>query len=313
MRRAVAVLACLAVLSPATPAAAAPATVTWTVQPAGTNGPDGRRWAEHTLDPGGTVTDHLAVRNLGDATAVFALKAADGYLTENGRFNMLPSDRRSADGGTWISVQETVTVAAGRTVVVPFTVTAPADAAPGDHPAGIAASIAGKRGTVQVESRVGFRVLLRASGTLRPALAVFGVTTRFRPNWNPLRPGTLHVAYTVANTGNVRAGIQGRVAGNRADLGELLPGGSRTATAAAESWPLGRIRTTLTLTPVVPGAAAEPHTVTVTTWALPWPQVLALAAVAVLILLARMRRARLKRLLEQARLEGRRSAGATTP
>ncbi|MFC4066669.1 hypothetical protein [Actinoplanes subglobosus] len=49
---------------------------------------------------------------------------------------------------------------------------------PGDHPAGIAASVAGTQGTVQIESRVGFRLLLRASGTLRPAVTADRITMR---------------------------------------------------------------------------------------------------------------------------------------
>src|SRR4051812_37064437 len=112
MRRVVVAVIAAALLLPATPAAAAPASgsVTWTVQPAGKTGPDGRRWIEQTLDPGRTVTEHLAVRNFGDTPAVFALKAADGYLTGKGRFNMLPSDQKSVDGGTWISVQQSVSV-----------------------------------------------------------------------------------------------------------------------------------------------------------------------------------------------------------
>lgn len=319
MRRAAAVIASLALLTPATPAAAAPATVTWTVQPAGANGPDGRRWAEHTLDPGRRITDHLAVRNLGDTTAVFALNAADGYLTGKGRFNMLPSDQKSADGGTWITVQDSVTVKAGQTAVVPFTVAVPGNATPGDHPAGIAASISGKQGTVQVESRVGFRVLLRVTGTLQPALAASGVEARYERNWNPLRPGALHVAYTVANTGNVRAGVHSRVTASSlftgtesgGDLGELLPGGNRAAETRLDGvWALGRVRTTVTLS--VPGA--EPQVVTVTAWVPPWPQLLAAAVVAVLLALLRLavraRRQHLQRLLEQARQEGRRSVGA---
>ncbi|MEU8660872.1 hypothetical protein [Actinoplanes philippinensis] len=193
MRRAAAVLA---VLLPVVPAAAAPTTVNWTVQPATAAGPDGRRWIEHTLEPGGQVTEHLAVRNLGDTSAVFTLSAADGCLTAKGRFNMLPSDRPSAGGGTWVSVPGTVTVGAGRTVVVPFSITAPAGVTPGDHPAGIAASIAGSRGTVQVESRVGFRLMLRAAGMLRPSVTADRITLGYARTWNPFQPGTVRVTYT---------------------------------------------------------------------------------------------------------------------
>jgi hypothetical protein len=313
MRRAAAVLAALAVLSPAAPAAAAPATVTWTVQPATAAGPDGRRWIERTLDPGKQVTEHLAVRNLGDATAVFTLSAADGYLTGKGRFNMLPSDRKSIGGGTWITVPPTVTVRAGGTAVVPFTITVPTGVTPGDHPAGIAASIAGAQGTVQVESRVGFRLLLRASGTLHPELTAGAVRAEYGRSWNPLKPGRLRVFYTVANTGNVRVDARARVNGVTTELGELLPGGSRAgATRVDGVWGLGRLRTTVELQPTVPGeSTARPSaTVTVTSWAVPWPQLLVLAAAGLLLAAWRLRRRRLASMLARAREEGRRSATA---
>ncbi|WP_328472126.1 DUF916 domain-containing protein [Actinoplanes sp. NBC_00393] len=317
MRRPLAVLAALlTAAAPAAipgPASAAPAAVTWTVQPASATAPDGRRWMEHTLDPGAQLTEHLAVRNLGDTTAVFALSAADGYLTGKGRFNMLPSGQKSVDGGTWIDVQDTVTVEPGRTAVVPFTITVPADAAPGDHPAGIAASIAGRQGTVQVESRVGFRVLLRAAGAITPALATSNVLVQHERSWNPLRPGTVQVSYTVANTGNVRLDVtaSARTAGRSADtpIGELLPGGTRAVETRIDGvWPLGRLRTTVGLD------SAAPHSLTVTTWAMPWPQLLLAAALIGLSLALRAinchRRRRLESLLAQARLEGAKSVAS---
>jgi hypothetical protein len=334
MRRAAAVLAALAVvpmtaLSPAGPAAAAgsspmaaglsptaaPATVTWTVQPATAAGPDGRRWIERTLDPGQQVTEHLAVRNLGDATAVFTLSAADGYLTDKGRFNMLPSDRKSVDGGTWITVPAAVTVRPGGTAVVPFTITVPAGVTPGDHPAGVAASIAGAQGTVQVESRVGFRLLLRASGTLRPELTAGRIETTYERSWNPLSPGRLQISYTVANTGNVRVQTRARITAGTgtatADLGELLPTGSRTTQTRVDGvWGLGRLRTTVQLEPTVAGETVSrpAATVTVTTWVVPWPQMLPLVAAGLLLVAWRLRRRRLAAMLARAREEGRRSA-----
>jgi hypothetical protein len=333
LRRALTTLLVAAIAVPLTPAAAAAepdrATLTWTVQPAGAGGPDGRRWIERDLEPGAVVTEHLAVRNLSDAAAVFALKAADGYLTDKGRFNMLASDQPSKDGGTWIAVQHTVTVAANETKVVPFTITVPRTATPGDHPAGIAASVVSGAGTVQVESRVGFRVLLRAGGALRPALSADHVDVRYERSWNPLRSGTIHVTYTAANTGNVRVEARGRAEVTELfgahvrsrDVGgeELLPGGDHTTdTRIGGVWASGRLRTTLTLTPSIlgttgTGTAAAPTTVTVTTWAIPWAQLILTAAVVALALAlrtaVRLRRRRLARMLELAREEGRRSAG----
>ncbi|WP_433060793.1 hypothetical protein [Dactylosporangium sp. CS-033363] len=300
-RTAVVLAAVLAV--PLAPIPAAADAVTWTVQPATDKGPDERRWIERTLDPGQVVTEHMAVRNLGKTPTVFALTAADGYLTDKGRFNMLPADQPSKDGGTWIAVRRDVTVGPNETLVVPFTITVPKDAAPGDHPAGIAASVLSSSGTVAVDSRVGFRVMMRASGAVKPAVTADRLTVRYERSWNPLRSGTVHIGYSTTNTGNVHvtphaeaevselfgANTRARPVGS----GELLPGGSRADTAAVGGvWALGRVKTSVTVTD-----AGPPVTVAVTSWLLPWPQ---LVVVAALLLLWRLHRL----LLNRARLEG---------
>jgi len=164
-----------------------------------------------------------------------------------------------------------------------------------------------------VESRVGFRVLLRASGAVRPALSAADLSVSYARSWNPLRSGTIHLSYTATNTGNVRVATGPRVevssllSRSRSLTGaELLPGGTHTATATVVGvWSLGRLRTTVTLTPAVlggaPGVAGPPTSVTVTTWALPWPQLLLVAALVALALVARYRRRRFRRLLAEAR------------
>ncbi|MFC0527479.1 hypothetical protein [Phytohabitans kaempferiae] len=327
--RLLAVLAAVLVTVPIAPAAAlaepTPPTVTWSVQPADEQGPDGRRWIEPTLDPGQVVTEHLAVRNFGDRTVVFSLKAADGYLTDKGRFNMLPSNRESVDGGTWIKVQETVSVGPDQTKVVPFTITVPPDATPGDHPAGIAASITSTGGTVAVESRVGFRVMTRVSGTATAALAVGDLTATYRHSWNPFAAGTVRVRYTTANDGNVAVTGTGEVrvtelfglAGHdtRAEVAELLPRGGREVDVRVGGvWALGPLRTTVDLTPTLPeggpaGAEVRPASATVTVWTLPWPQLVLAALAGVLVfafrVAARRRRQRLEGMLARARDEGR--------
>jgi hypothetical protein len=313
-------------------AAPAPPTLTWAVQPADQSGPDGRRWVEHTLDPGQVVTEHLAVRNFSDRAATFALKAADGYLTDKGRFNMLLSNQASKDGGTWIKVQERVTVAGKTTMVVPFTITVPRDATPGDHPAGIAATVTSTGGTVAVESRVGFRVMTRVSGTVTAVLAVDDLNATYRHSWNPFSAGTVRVRYTTTNGGNVAVTGAGRMTtagpfgvaahGARANVEDMLPGGSREVDVrVAGVWALGRLRTTVDMTPSLvegdaTGARIQPGSATVTVWTLPWPQLVLAAILAALVLTSRTftrrRRQRLARLLASARDEGRAQAIAST-
>jgi hypothetical protein len=327
--RLLAVLAGVLIAVPVAPVGAvaepsAPA-LTWAVQPANQQGPDGRRWVERTVDRGQMVTEHLAVRNFSDRAVTFALKAADGYLTDKGRFNMLPSDRPSVDGGTWITVQAKVSVGAKETKVVPFTITVPRDARPGDHPAGIAATITATGGTVAVESRVGFRVMMRVNGTLTAAVGIHDLTAAYRHSWNPFSGGTVRVTYTATNDGNVAVTGSGRVTsagpfGLRereaaAGVEEMLPGGSRTvAVDTAGAWPFGRLRTRVEVTPAVnggdpAGAEIRPAAATVTVWALPWPQLAFAVALAAVVLavrfLIRRRRKRLAELLARARDQGR--------
>src|SRR5699024_7766773 len=71
----------------------------------------------------------------------FALLASDGVVGESGAFDLLPSDVEPTDTGAWIDIEEEVALAAGESAVVPFTITVPEDALPGDHPGGIVASL----------------------------------------------------------------------------------------------------------------------------------------------------------------------------
>lgn len=311
-------------LAAPTPTPSTPS-LTWAVQPADRHGPDRRRWMEHTLNPGQVVTEHLAVRNFSGRTAVFFLKAADGYLTDKGRFNMLPSHQASVDGGTWIKVQDTVTVPAKATTVVPFTITVPRDAKPGDHPAGIAATITATGGTVAVESRVGFRVMIRVTGTITAALTVDDLTTTYQHSWNPFKAGTIHLRYTTTNNGSVTAtgtshatttALFGTTAHRaRAQVGQTLPGGTHHIDLHISGvWALGPLKTTVDLTPALlasdtSNADIRPTSATTTVWTLPWPQLTLATLLTTLALtgrtLNRHRRQRLANLLARARDEGR--------
>ncbi|ALE07729.1 hypothetical protein AL755_10095 [Arthrobacter sp. ERGS1:01] len=306
--------------------------VTWAVSPAKASGADGRPWVELELDPGATAGDHLALRNLGDREVTFSITAADGYFTSTGRFNMLPSDARSVDSGTWISVKKQVTVAAGATAVVPFTVKVPANATPGDHAAGIAASIhsqgTSKGSQVDVESRVGFRVMTRVKGVITPRLQL-GSTAGYATSWNPFAPGEATLDVVLENTGNVRLRVGAasgtdpaagaKDAGGSTTQAELLPGEKRTVSIQVRDvWPLGAVTLPVTVTQAVVetngsvnGLPPILHNVTV--WAIPWPQLIVILALTLMaggLLWGRMRqKKKVQQLVREARQLGRREAG----
>lgn len=290
--------------------------VTWMVRPSDGVGEDGRAWVELELDPGQAAREHLIVRNLSTSAVTFRLSAADGYFTESGRFNMLTSDTESVDAGTWIDIQEDVDVAAGADAIIPFTITVPPNATPGDHPAGVAASIrSGDGEQVGVESRVGFRVMTRVTGELAPSAAA-EVSGEYSGSINPFDAGRIDVGYTVENTGNTRLSILPQVTVSAlfglvdytvagAEIVEIAPGESREADVAFPSvWPLFVYTADVvaTVVPVgedLPTGEVEPATARSTVVAMPWSQLVTIVVAGLLVwLLWRDRRRREERVAE---------------
>lgn len=116
--------------------------VTWGIGPATADGPDERVSFRLELEPGSEHSDHLAVTNYSERAVSFELTASDGVVSEAGDFGLLPDTEEPADAGAWIEVPEEVTVPAGESSVVPVTISVPEDALLGDHPAGVAATLA---------------------------------------------------------------------------------------------------------------------------------------------------------------------------
>lgn len=310
--------------------------LTWGIVPSDAEGvPDDRVSFRLSLDPGTTITEHVVVTNYSGQDVTFRLVASDGVLSETGAFDLLPSDVAPVDVGSWVSIVDHVDVPAGQSAPVPFELTVPADATPGDHPGGIVASVLQEGGTqggpsVGVETRVGTRIHLRVTGEIRPSLSITDLSTRYETSWNPLEGGTLHVSYTVVNDGNVRlgsiqqhhvAGPFGLDAGGEGPSGsvlaqqrEVLPGQqTRVSAEVTGVWSLARLSTTVNgfqeavgddvISGPIPGATAE-----LTSWVVPWPQ-LAVLALVVLIVVAlvmqrRRHRARFAAAIARARAEG---------
>ncbi|MCW3493428.1 DUF916 domain-containing protein [Microbacterium sp. SSM24] len=339
-RALLAVVMSLVLLATASPAAAAGDTddapeIRWSVVPADASGPDGRTAVENDLDPGESVSDRFAVRNVSDVEVTFRLTAADGFYTRNGRFDILPADQESVDSGTWISLPDEVTIPAGETAIVPFEIAVPDNAEPGDHAAGITASVlsvqTGDDGAnVGVESRVGFRVTTRVTGELSPEPAITSVVADYALSWNPLRPGQVTVAFEVENAGNTILLVEGAFnAGGQSTAfpadgekpQELLPGDSRSFTVVVDDvWPLFAVPVEVVVAPTMltmTGETAEvtPVTSTTTLWAMPWPQLIILLGLGLLIwalIQGRVRsRRRLDSMLADAREAGRREASET--
>ncbi|MGW7437444.1 COG1470 family protein [Streptomyces sp. NPDC054849] len=232
--------------------------------------------------PGTVLEDRLALSNTGDRERTVTLRGADAYNTPDGAFAVRPGTPAGGGGpleagtgaGAWISfgAGATVKIPPRTRAVVPFTVTVPPATPPGDHPAVVVATEAGREawGSPRTESG-GVRVHLRVSGPTLAALTVEDVAVRGEG-------AAAVVAYTLVNRGNVALApeleirAEGRFGevpgrGSRALPVELLPGRRVELT---EPWPgapvLDRVRVTVTVT--APGGARA--TGSASAWFVPW-------------------------------------------
>ncbi|WP_066951027.1 hypothetical protein [Streptomyces lushanensis] len=275
---------------------------TFGVQPSGPKKPDRRSDFSYSATPGAAVRDHLAVLNHSTRPLKLKVYASDAFNTDDGGFDLLAAGRPSKDAGTWVAVRTgSVVVPARSRVIVPFTLTVPRGASPGDHAAGIVAALTssgtGAQGDrVAVEQRVGARVHIRVAGELKPQLTVENLKATYDGTFNPFGGGTATVTYTVRNTGNVRLGARQTVRVRNAvtgpvrapgvhDIKGLLPGNAVTVTASVRDlFPALRSTATVTVDPVPVGGDIDPAlpgtTHSAGFWTVPW------ALLALLLILA---------------------------
>jgi len=239
--------------------------VTFGLQPASAKAPDLRTtWTYQDLKPGQLVVDHAAVLNVTDQPVTLSVYAADGRNTTTGGYSVVPSSRSSLDVGSWVKLARgQVTVPAHSSVVMPFTLTVPRNAEPGDHAGGIVASLRtfakdSKGNTVAIENRVGTRLYVRVAGKLVPRIRVEHLEPHYEGGGVS---GDATVTFTVRNEGNVR--LLGRqsvritdvlggniVAKDVPELPELLPQNSFTFSVRALGLkPIGYFTALVTVDP----------------------------------------------------------------
>ncbi|MET9729552.1 DUF916 domain-containing protein [Streptomyces sp. NPDC006458] len=349
-RRIAAVLAAcvLAVLPATTASATAPdavpgeagragdGRVTFGVQPSAARKPDARPNFSYGATPGARVQDHIAVINYSKRPVTLRVYAQDAFTTADGGFDLFAARHEPTDVGSWIDLRTNrVKVPARGRVIVPFTMTVPAKATPGDHTGGIVASLSApgkdaKGNDVALDQRVGARIYLRVAGELSPRLSVENLRTEYHGSANPFGTGEATVTYTVRNTGNVRLAARQKVEvrdglGGTATvarmpaLPELLPGDSVTyRTTATGVLPAFRDRATVTVDPQ-PVRGDIKHRIlprvtrTEAFTAVPWALLgllLALALLTAALLIRRSRRRRAARVpLAPARTRVREAVG----
>ncbi|MFH9979777.1 WxL protein peptidoglycan domain-containing protein [Streptomyces sp. NPDC017179] len=306
----------------AAPAAADGGDVTWTVRTAPNSYGADRSSFSYAVNPGGRVEDAMVVSNRGTSPLTLALYAADGFTTDTGQLDLLTKDKKSVGIGAWVRADRTsVVLKPGKSVKVPFTVTVPGNATPGDYVGGVLTSLrqSDEAEGINVDRRLGIRVKLRVSGDLRPALAVENLHVDHSGSANPLATGDATVTYTIHNTGNAvlsarqAVSVSGPFGWLRAEADripsppELLPGESWKVKVPVHGVVPGVVLTaTATLTPLLTDAsgsttALDPVTATAHGWAVPWTLLLLLLLLIAVAVgaVVRTRRGRARRKLRE--------------
>lgn len=278
--------------------------------PANEAGADGRTRYSYLAAPGQTLDDLYVARNTGTTAQTLTVFSTDAYNTDDGGYGLLDTEAEPTDAGRWVSFADGATklsipLEPGATQVVPFTVTVPADASPGDHAAGLVISVTSPNGQLLVDRRVATRLYVRVPGDLQPALTISNLEASYAHSLNPI-DGVTTVTYTVKNTGNVALGAHmvigakalfGIGAGEllREELAEMLPGATRTVSFdVAGVGQYGYLNPYVRLVPSVeqnassPGVLREVSRDTVI-FAMPWWLLIGLALAGLIWVVRRLR------------------------
>jgi hypothetical protein len=283
----------------------------WAVEPSSPTGTDGRDYFAYTLKPGQGFEDTVRISNFTDQDLDFRIYPRDAFnTTGDGGFAVQEEDEQPRGVGSWIRLPDEVgdrTIEAGSAIDVPFAITVPPDAEPGDHAGAIIAALMSPEQVadagvgIDVRQRVGSRMYVRVDGPIDPALAITRLDVA---STNPFLQlfsgrGSTTVTYEVTNVGNARLAPQtalrvegpfGVVVGeaNFRQLPELLPGGSVVVTDSIDGIPpLGPMSVVVSAETI--GGNATETTRSMTYWAVPWLWLLILALAAGLLVWYRWR------------------------
>lgn len=279
-------------------ASAATDDVTWTVRTASNALGADRTNFSYALNPGAHLDDGLVVANRGTEAVELDVYAADGYTTSTGAVDLRLAAEEPTGVGKWIVVpQHHVSVPAGQTVEVPFTIDIPADATPGDYAGGVVTSltVADQSANVNVDRRLGIRAGIRVGGDLVPSLSVDDLRVDWDGGVVPFLLGDATVHYGLHNTGNVSlaADDSDAVAGPFG-LGrvEATPDAAAPVILPGETWQrdvrvpavvaMGLVWASVTATPTVTDASGSTTSLdavgaSAVGWAVPWPLLVVLA------------------------------------
>ncbi len=247
-------------------------TVTWSVAPAPTE-VGARESFEFTVEPGTQLVDAVIVTNRGDVPATFTISAADALNDpDSGALGLSGNAQAASDAGSWITTSvDEITLDPGNQASIPFSIVIPSDATPGNHLAGIVATLgaATQDEPAPLQQRVAARVYLTVLGEIASSVSISNITTEYSTSLFPFAPGDFSIEFDVTNDGNLvvdaypsvaLTGIAGVSLGDQqvAPLKELLPGQRvRVVAVFGDLFPAGFIWSAAAVSSEVPEVKRE--------------------------------------------------------
>lgn len=159
-----------------------------------------------TIEPGKSIEDEVEIINGSNETKTILIYATDSIASSDGAFACAQSNDPVSNTGRWLDIRTpTVTVPAGGSTIVPFTITAPNNAEPGEHNACIIIQEQKEQriqGGIGLSFRTGIRVALLIPGEIKKELLPLGLTVTTASDKVVLTPqvkniGTVSVDATI--------------------------------------------------------------------------------------------------------------------
>lgn len=156
------------------------------------------------LAPGAAVSDAVAVTNSSSEAKTIMVYATDSVPSSGGAFACAQAVETPKKAGKWIALSETaVAIPAGATVTVPFSITVPQDAEPGETNGCIVLQEkkeATVEGGISLNFRTAIRVAILVEGDIRKDVSTVGLDVSSKG-------ANVTVSPVVKNTGNVSVDV----------------------------------------------------------------------------------------------------------
>lgn len=159
----------------------------------------------YELEPGESFKDAVEIFNNTEEERTISVGAVDSIAASDGAFSCAQEGSPKASVGSWITLSRTsVTVEAGDSEKVDFTITAPDDASVGEQSGCITIQDnnqqpTANQGSVVLTFRSAIRVAVTVPGDIVKAINVADITI----NRSPVNANVYTVRPTLINTGNV--------------------------------------------------------------------------------------------------------------